>query len=154
LILDQNQAILAFLFTSHILATASFVAGLFCQLNTRDNLSNRLDRFGWLWLLLLGATGMFQMSASPNYQGLLNIGSIWAGALFIKHVLIVLLILFMAFQTFLWLPTINRELWKKSPDLNEIKETTKAENMHILGLRIELVLFFLILIATGITRAA
>lgn len=152
--MELSQTIIAFLFVIHIISTAAFAAGLFFQLMVRDGLTIRLDRFGWIWLLFLGATGMFQMSASPNYDGLLSIDSIWAVALFIKHVLFLLLVLFMVIQTFILLPSLNRELWKKSPSENETNETTKSENMRALGLRMELVLFSLILIATGITRAS
>ncbi|RMF49027.1 MAG: hypothetical protein D6755_02950 [Anaerolineae bacterium] len=41
----------------------------------------------WQWLsaTMLLATGMFQMSASPNYEGLLAITNRWAVAILLKH---------------------------------------------------------------------
>ena len=50
-------------------------------------LQRRLDSLGWFSLLVLAATGLFQMSASPHYQGFLAIQNLWAGAILIKHLL-------------------------------------------------------------------
>jgi hypothetical protein len=145
--------VLAFIYDIHLISTAAFAAGLFYQLKSKDFTSPVYDRNGWLWILLMGTTGMFQMSASPNYDGLLVINSVWATALFIKHSLILLLVLVMGIQTFILLPVINRQQWKKSAAKDSVEDKPNYASMRITGLRIQSVLFVLILIATGVARA-
>jgi uncharacterized membrane protein len=52
-----------------------------------EGLQRRLDPLGWLSLSVLLVTGLFQMSANPNYNGLLSISNRWAASILIKHVL-------------------------------------------------------------------
>ena len=42
------------------------------------NLQRRLDNLGWLSIIVLAGTGLFQMSANPNYPGFLAITNRWA----------------------------------------------------------------------------
>jgi uncharacterized membrane protein len=48
-------------------------------------LNRRLDPIGWFSLGLLTATGLVQMGANPNYEGLLYFGNNWAMAILLKH---------------------------------------------------------------------
>jgi hypothetical protein len=128
--------------------------GLYIQLNLQDKTASKYDHYGWLWIVLLATTGMFQMSANPNYDGLLQINSIWATALLAKHILIILLIFLMGIQTFYFLPTITRYEWMKLQSTKEPSVSFRIDSYRKLILKIEGVIFVLVLIATGITRAS
>jgi hypothetical protein len=143
---------LVLLFSIHLISTAAYAAGLFYQL--KSDTQSIYDRSGWIWIILLGITGMFQMSASSNYTGLLEIDTNWAAALLIKHGLILMLIILMGIQSFIFLPAIQRADWKKSSLDTSSANETKSISMRAKVLKIQAVLFVLILIATGITRAS
>ena len=51
-----------------------------------NGIQQRLDPIAWLCLLVLVGTGLFQMSASPNYSGFLAIRGQWAFAILTKHI--------------------------------------------------------------------
>src|SRR3990172_11222963 len=86
----------------HMLATVVWLGGLaalilFVLPTARRNLEaqaysrlvekaqRRLDPLAWLSVVVLVGTGLFQMSASPNYEGYLAIRNRWAAAILIKH---------------------------------------------------------------------
>ena len=52
----------------------------------------RVQQIGWLSLVILGATGMFQMSANPNYHGFLSIDTPWAKAILTKHLAVLVMV--------------------------------------------------------------
>ena len=76
--------------------------------NLLKAIQRRLDPLGWICLLILAVTGMFQMSASPNYQGFLEIGSRWAAAILIKHLVFFAMILVSGYLTWGLLPRLQR----------------------------------------------
>ncbi|MGB9798583.1 MAG: hypothetical protein ACPLUL_00615 [Thermanaerothrix sp.] len=51
-----------------------------------ERLLQRLQSIGWVAIAILTATGLFQMSAHPAYQGFLVIENTWAVAIFLKHI--------------------------------------------------------------------
>lgn len=71
-------------------------------------LQQRLQWLGWLSLLALTATGMFQMSASPNYEGMLAINNSWAVAILVKHIAIGGMVLVSAYLTWGLAPEMRR----------------------------------------------
>jgi uncharacterized membrane protein len=96
----------------HILATVVWIGGLFVTLlvvfpevkrvlNAKPELYRLLSRLRQrfypisnLCVAALWVTGLFQMTADPNYNGLLQIDNLWSQVMFIKHILIVLMIIF------------------------------------------------------------
>jgi len=88
-----------------------------------NNLQKYLNPAGWFSLMLLTATGMFQMSAHPSYQGFMAIDNEWAVALFVKHIFIVIMVLTMGYLTWFVLPGLKRLALKQSIG----KETNPAE---------------------------
>lgn len=68
----------------------------------------RLQQVGWMSLFLLGATGMFQMSASPNYHGFLAIDNTWAAAMLSKHAAVLVMVGLSAYNTWGLLPALRR----------------------------------------------
>ncbi|HWQ04704.1 MAG TPA: CopD family protein [Longilinea sp.] len=71
-------------------------------------LQQRLQWLGWMSLAILTATGMFQMSASPNYEGVLAIKNAWAVAILLKHIAIGGMVLVSAYLTWILGPELNR----------------------------------------------
>ena len=96
--------VLSTLYGLHLVATVIWVGGLFVQAvivwpATRGALGPGLlladvqarwrkvfNPLAWLSLAILIVTGMFQMSADPNYHGTLVVDTPWSVAMLVKHV--------------------------------------------------------------------
>lgn len=117
--------VLTFSFWVHMLATIVWIGGLFYQsffvipvLNTHLDLATRVDtlqtlnkRFStatWLSLILLLATGMFQLVANSNYDGFLSISNQWSGAILLKHLAFLLMVVVASYQTWVFQPQLIR----------------------------------------------
>jgi uncharacterized membrane protein len=50
-----------------------------------QQLQKRFQPWAWLSLAVLVATGLTQMTANPNYAGVLRIANAWTAAILIKH---------------------------------------------------------------------
>jgi uncharacterized membrane protein len=153
----------------HMLATTVWVGGIATlvmitiptarsQLSSQHyadlmgGLSARITPIAWLCLGVLLATGMFQMSANPNYEGVLEISNSWAKAILVKHVLFVLVIIVSAYLTWVLLPAQNRLalLRAKGKDTPEVEQLNNREKW----LRaINLILAVLILGLTALARS-
>ncbi len=133
-----------------------------------ENIQRRLDPIGWFCLVVLAATGMFQMSANPNYHGFMAIDNGWAVAILLKHGVYVLMIGVSAYISGWVLPGLRRAALRlaKSQDgkdgkdgqkLSEQRDSSAAAQMqrlNILLLRLNLVLAVLILALTALARAS
>ena len=73
-----------------------------------ESIQNRLDPAGWLCLAVLAATGLVQMSASPDYQGFLSIQNRWAWAILVKHLLFLVMAGLSVFMSWGVLPKLKR----------------------------------------------
>ena len=118
-----------------------------------ETIQKRLDPLGWFSLALLLATGVFQMSANPNYEGFLAIRGQWAISILVKHVFFGLMIFVSAAQTWWLLPEMRRAMLRqqKSGELAEVEALQKRE---ALLLNLNLVLAILVLGMTALARAA
>ena len=94
---------LSALYGLHLIATVIWVGGLFVQAvivwpATRGALGPGLlladvqarwrrvfNPLAWISLAVLVVTGLFQMTADPNYHGTLVIDSTWSLAMLVKH---------------------------------------------------------------------
>jgi uncharacterized membrane protein len=108
--MPQNT-ILAISLFFHLLATAVWIGGLIITtllvwpevrntlqntpaLNTFLNrLRKRFTPFSNLSLAVLIVTGMFQMSLNENYNGMLDLSNQWSVVIFLKHIVIVLMVI-------------------------------------------------------------
>jgi hypothetical protein len=102
---------------------------------------------------VLLATGLFQLSASPNYAGFLNFSNRWAISILIKHILFLGMIGISAYLTWGVLPSLRRIALQQAKGL-EPEEAEKLQQREVLLLRINLVLGVLILGFTALARAA
>lgn len=111
-------------------------------------LERRFDPWAWFGLALLLGTGMFQMSASPNYRGFLIIAGPWAWALLLKHGGYALLALWSLYRTWGVLPALERALWRQG--LPDEVFWHRAQGWYAVAL----VLALAVLVLTAVARAA
>ena len=128
---DVPAAVLGLMYWLHLLATVVWIGGLsslalivfpaarkalddaaFAAFLGR--VQERLNQVGWLSLAVLGGTGMFQMSASPHYNGFLAIDNSWATAMLLKHIAILGMVLVSAYNTWGLLPSLRRNALRRA----------------------------------------
>jgi uncharacterized membrane protein len=161
----------------HMLGTVVWVGGLAAMtwlvipiarrgLSLRDysmlmgQIQKRMQGLGWFSLLLLVGTGMFQMSANPNYTGFLAIQNRWALAILLKHLAIGGMILISAYQTWglnpaLYRTTLRmlRRAGKDNPEAVD-PHVEAMQRRELLLLRINLILSVIVLGFTAVARSA
>ena len=136
-----------------VLPAASRVLDMAAYAEFLAAIQKRLDPLGWFSVIVLLASGMFQMSANPNYEGFLSLGSLWAGSIFIKHLLFALMVLISAVITWGLLPAIRRAaLVQASGRDAENLQNLRNRERFLLGLN--LILGILILLFTAVARSA
>lgn len=118
-----------------------------------EQIQRRFDPISWGCLLLLVATGLFQMSANPNYQGFLAINNRWAAAILIKHLLFGVMIVANAVLTWGVLPGLKRVALKRQKGL-DAPEDASLRRRELLLLRLNFVLGVLILGMTALARVS
>jgi uncharacterized membrane protein len=159
---------LALFFWIHMLATATWIGSLVSiavlvlpaadrALQPADRLSlielvrRRLEPITWLSVSLLVATGLFQMSVNPNYNGFLSTSGRWSLAILAKHLLVGTLSAVSAVHTWDALPALRRALMQR--DKMADSEIHRLQRREIALLRASLVLGALVLLATALARA-
>jgi uncharacterized membrane protein len=118
-------------------------------------MQERLQLVGWFSLLVLGATGMFQMSANPNYGGFLAIDNRWAAAILFKHAAIGLMVIVSAYSTWGLMPKLRRMALMraagKTLDEQVVKQLLAQESVL---LRANLVISMVVLALTAYARVS
>ncbi len=163
---------LALAYWLHIVATVTWVGGLIAlsvlvipaarrTLQPGDyaalfaRLQAGLQRVGWLSLAVLIATGMFQMSAHPAYEGFLAISNAWSVAILIKHILIGFMVLVGAYLTWGIMPSLRRMALLRAAGQNlDAAKDLALRKRESRALTINLILSILVLLLTAIARAA
>ena len=174
--MSASPWVLSVVYWLHLLATVVWIGGLaalsiFVIPTARRSFDNqafgsflvhlqrRLDPLGWFCILLLTATGLIQMSVNPNYQGVLAIENRWSLAIFMKHLVVLLMIGLSAIMTWGLMPRLQRsalqkelaesgKIEKNSPGLEE-KRIGQKESLL---LKLNLMLGFLVLALTAIAQ--
>lgn len=123
------------------------------QVSLLDNIQIRLDSLSWFCLFLLIATGMFQLSANPNYNGLLAMENNWEKAILIKHGLVISLAVAGAVMSWGVMPAIRRAKIKSQRTGNE-QDLAPLRKKEKFLLRLNLVLAALVLLATAAASAS
>ncbi|MGW8224117.1 MAG: CopD family protein [Anaerolineales bacterium] len=153
----------------HMLATVAWIGGLVALVvlvlpaakkslepatyaNFLEQVQRRLDPLAWLSLAILLATGLFQMSANPNYTGFLSISNRWAVAMLLKHLLFIVMIGISAYLTWGILPALRRIALRQAKGLDS-QAAEQLQDRERLLLRLNLVLGILILAMTALARA-
>jgi uncharacterized membrane protein len=116
-------------------------------------LKRRLDPLAWLSLVVLLVTGMFQMSASPYYQGFLTINNTWSRAILLKHILFLIVIAVSAYLTWVLIPAQRRLALLRARG-KDVPDVVRLENREIWLQRLNLILAVLILGLTALARSS
>jgi uncharacterized membrane protein len=115
-------------------------------------MQKRLDPLGWFSVIVLLASGMLQMSSSPNYDGVLSIQGVWAGSILIKHILFGLMVLISGYITWRLLPALRRAALLQARGKDDLNaQTLQAQETFML--RLNLILGILVLLMTAIARS-
>lgn len=161
--------VLAIIYWLHMLATVAWIGSLAAinllvlpasqrtlkladQLSFISALQKKLEPLAWFCMGLLVVTGLFQLSTSPHYDGLLSVSTQWSLSILIKHGLAVVMAVVSAIQTWEVLPAIHRTLLRKETADSEL--LAKLQRRETTLLRVNLILSALILGATAFARAS
>lgn len=161
----------ALVFWLHMLATVTWLGGLAAiailvlpavkrvlkpadQLAFIEAMQRRLEPLAWFSLAILIVTGLFQLSVNPHYDGFLSTSGDWSLAILTKHILVVLMIVVSAIQTWEVLPAIRRGLMRIEKGQADESEVKRLQNRETLLLRLNIGLSILILAATAFARAS
>ena len=119
-----------------------------------ERLQNRLQSVGWFCMVLLVGTGMFQLSANPNYSGFLAINNRWALAILVKHLMIVAMVAISAYLTWFLLPSLRRAAMRQAQGLITADAGEKLRQREQSLLRLNLTLALVVLALTALARAS
>jgi uncharacterized membrane protein len=118
-------------------------------------LQKRFDPLAWFSLALLAGTGMFQMSANPNYQGFLAIQNTWAAAILVKHILFFGMAGLSAYLSWGLMPEMRRLALRRAGGLAlDEAAAARLEARQTRLMQINLALGVVVLLLTSIARAA
>jgi uncharacterized membrane protein len=120
------------------------------------DVQRRLDPIGWFCLAVLAGTGLFQMSANPNYDGFLAVQNMWAAAILFKHLLFFGMAGLSAYMTWAVLPGLRRAVMQmagsnKAGADNALNERLSRQEVRLL--RLNLILGMLVLGLTALARS-
>lgn len=121
-----------------------------------ERIQKRLDPLGWGCLAMLTVTGLVQMSANPNYQGLIAIENSWSAAILVKHLLFLSMAGLSAYITWGLLPKSRRLALQRQrlPSETLAQQSTSLARQEVLLLRLNLCLGILVLALTAVARSA
>lgn len=119
----------------------------------QEQLQTRLQGITWFALAVLTATGLFQMSANPNYKGFLAIANPWAVAILLKHITFGGMILTSLYTTWWVRPALQRAIMLNSAGRDTTQEIARLQLRQNLIARINLGLAIVILAFTAFARA-
>ena len=162
---------IAFVFWLHMLATVIWLGGLAAiailvlpaakrvlkpadQLAFIEGIQKRLEPLAWFSLATLVATGLFQLSVNPHYDGFLSTTGQWSLAILTKHIMVIVMIVVSAIQTWEVLPAIRRGLMRVEKGQADEVEMERLQKRETLLLRLNIGLSILILAATAFARAS
>lgn len=162
---------LSLIYVLHLLATVIWVGGLASMAlllgpSARRTLEpgtyavvlgqvqRRLQGLGWFALTILTVTGLFQMSANPNYKGFLAIANPWAVAILLKHLTFGGMILVSGYVTWGLNPSLHRAALRQAAGREVGAELDRLRRREQWALWANLGLAVLILAFTALARAA
>lgn len=122
------------------------------QLALMDAMQKRLEPVAWFSIGLLLMTGLFQLSANPHYNGFLSTSGQWSIAILTKHILVVIMVVVSATQTWEVLPAIRRVLMRR--DKAKAEELATLQKRETRLIQVNVILSALVLAATALARAS
>ena len=117
-----------------------------------DDLRRRLDSLGWFSIVVLLASGMLQMSASPHYEGFLAVQGLWGWAILVKHILFGLMVALGGYLTWGIMPALRRAALLQSHGKKTLG-LEKFQRRSVVIMQINLGLGLIVLLLTAIARS-
>jgi uncharacterized membrane protein len=114
-------------------------------------LNNRMNALGWLSIAILIATGLVQMSANINYEGLFSIANNWALALLLKHIVFFGMIAISAYITWALTPKLQHAALLRARDGSSGQEQILLKRFQRL-MALDLILGIITLAFTAFAR--
>jgi uncharacterized membrane protein len=162
---------LAILYWLHMLATVAWIGGLAAlgllvlpaarkTLNGTQysdfltQITRRIQLIGWISLVVLVGTGLFQMSASPFYQGFLAITNPWAEAILLKHIVIAGMTGLSVYLTWWLAPQIERLALLQAHGKGDPLEIRALQRREEILIQVNLGISVVILLLTALARSA
>jgi uncharacterized membrane protein len=115
-------------------------------------IQGKVEGVAWFSLGLLAATGLFQMSSNPHYDGFLATSNQWSLAMLTKHTLTIVMVVFSAIQSWDVMPAIRRILLRR--EKANRKELAVLQRREMVLAWINLGLAILVFGATAVARAS
>src|SRR5512147_655111 len=142
---------LALTYWLHLLATVTWVGSLAgisflilpamqralnpeTQLIFIEAMQKRLEPIAWFSMSLLVLTGLFQMSVNPHYDGFISVSTQWSVAILTKHILVIVMVVVSAIQTWEVIPAIRRAIVRSKKN-NNAEELDALRRREIILLR-------------------
>ncbi len=116
-------------------------------------LVQRVQQLGWLCLVVLMVTGLFQMSENPNYAGFLAINNTWSVAIFAKHGVIAAMVAIGVYLSMVVGPQIRRELLRLQAGKGSEAAVQRLEQREERLLYANLLISVVVLALTALARA-
>ena len=118
-----------------------------------DKIQPRFNALGWFSLITLLGTGLVQMSANPNYHGLLAINNNWSAAILAKHIVFLAMICVNVYLTWWLLPAHRRATMLLSMGA-ETPEIAQLASRQARLMQLNLLLGVVVLGLTAVARAS
>ena len=159
------RLVLTLAYWLHMAATVVWIGGLTFQTiilaptldgspDLLERLRRRFDPLAWLSLAVLVGTGLIQMSASPNYTGLLSIRNGWSAAILAKHLVIGLMLVLASIQTWWIQPRLARLVLIAARAPQEPAKVHVLRRRQFRLLRLQTILSVFVLALTAAARSA
>lgn len=167
-----DPLVLTLIYGLHMLATVAWIGGLaafaFIILPAAKKglpvgayepffirMSTRLQQIGWFSLVVLIITGLFQMSAHPQYEGILAVNNTWSIAIFAKHIVIGSMVIVSAYVTWILNPAYQRlSLLKSKGALRDEGQLGRLQQREVFALRLMLAIGVIVLLLTALARVS
>lgn len=156
----------------HMAATVIWIGGLFFQAvilpislisgkltlpqqgSLLEALRRRFEPLAWMSLFTLIGTGLVQMSANPQYNGLLSIDTRWASAMLVKHIAVGVMVLVAVTQTWVIQPKLNRALIQLARSKGDYDDLAPLQRRQKILSRISFLIALIVLVFTAIARSS
>lgn len=118
-------------------------------------LQRRFDPLAWFSVVALAGSGLFQMSASPHYEGFLAVHNRWAVAILLKHLVFLAMTALSAYLTWGVMPRLRRLAFERArATFVEVEKERALAAREVRLLRANLWLGVLVLGLTALARAS
>ena len=109
----------------------------------------RFQPLTWLSLVVLIVTGLFQMTADPHYEGMLQFNNSWSRAILLKHVAMAGMVICGVLLQWRVVPALERAGWLLERNHGDAAEWARLRCQEVRLARISVALGLLVLVFTA-----